>query len=148
MHLIPDRARLRQLVGWTVVGVAAAVVEFGLLRALTVWLGVALVFASALAAETMILAKFAATDRWVFGHGRPAFGRLWRYHGACAGALVAYWLTINGTATFLGAPDWLAFILGTGASFLWSLASNFLWVWAQPSPPLALSLPDQDGPTV
>ena len=111
-------------------GVGAAVVELALLRVLVEGLQWALPVATAVAAETLILAKFAIADRWVFGHERPAFDRLARYHGACLGALVVYWLVINGLAELLGMPYMLAFVLGTGAAFAWSLVSNFAWVWA------------------
>lgn len=122
-------ARLRQVGGWLALGVAAAGLEFALLRVLTVGLWLPLWLSSAVAAEALILAKFAANDRWVFGHRRPALARLGKYHGACLGALAAYWVVINVVSGPLGAPDWAGFLLGTGASFAWSLATNFLWVW-------------------
>ena len=43
----------------------------------------------------LILAKFLANDRFVFGHPWPTLTRLLRYHGASAGALVVYWLVLN-----------------------------------------------------
>jgi putative flippase GtrA len=117
--------------GWFVLGVAAAVVELGLLRVLYEGLGWALPLATAVAAEALILAKFLIADRWVFGHPRPTVERLVKYHGASAGALVVYWLVINGLSGMLGVPYPVAFIVGTGASFAWSLATNFLWVWVR-----------------
>ena len=44
----------------------------------------------------------------------PAMNRLVRYHGASAGALVVYWLVINGLAELLGLPYVAAFVVGTG----------------------------------
>jgi len=119
----------RRVVSWFVLGVVAAGVELALLRVLVELVEWPLPIATAVAAEALILAKFAIADRWVFGHPRPALDRLVRYHGACLGALVVYWLTINGLAEFLGLPYVLAFVLGTAASFAWSLVTNFLWVW-------------------
>jgi putative flippase GtrA len=58
--------------------------------------------------------------------------RLVRYHGASAGALVAYWLVINALSLIAGLPYMVAFLVGTAAAFAWSLLTNFLWVWAQP----------------
>jgi len=113
-----------------VLGVVAAVLELGLLRVLFELLGWPLPVATAVAAEVLILAKFLIADRWVFGHAWPAWDRLLRYHGASAGALVVYWLVINGLALFFSLPYVVAFVLGTGAAFVWSLISNFLWVWA------------------
>jgi putative flippase GtrA len=114
-----------------VLGVAAAVAEFGLLRLLVEELGVVLPLATIAAAETLILVKFVLADRWVFGHRRPTLRRAIRYHGACAGALVVYWLVINGAAA-LGLVYTIGFVVGTAASFLWSLLTNFLWVWSAP----------------
>jgi putative flippase GtrA len=109
------------------------VVELGLLRLLYESLGLPLPLATAVAAEVLILAKFLVADRWVFDHPSPAWDRLLRYHGASAGALVVYWLAINALSAFVGLPYAVAFVIGTGASFAWSLATNFLWVWARPA---------------
>ena len=122
----------RRVVSWIVLGITAALVELGLLRVLYEFLGWALPVATAVAAEVLILAKFLIADRWVFNHPWPAWDRLLRYHGASAGALVVYWLVINGLAALAGLPYVVGFVLGTGAAFTWSLLTNFLWVWAKP----------------
>jgi putative flippase GtrA len=124
------RFELRKVLSWSALGVGASVVELGLLRALYEGLLWPLPLATAVAAEILILAKFLIADRWVFGHPLPAWDRLLKYHGASAGALLVYWLAINGLAEFLGLPYVAAFVVGTGAAFAWSLMSNFLWVWA------------------
>ncbi len=124
--------RLRQVGTWALLGVVALVAELSLLSFLVEIVRLPLWIASALAAETLILARFAAMDRWVFGHTRPAWERLVRYHGASAGALVVYWVAINAAVGLLGIQYLLAALAGTGASFLWSLVTNFLWVWARP----------------
>ena len=49
------------------------------------------------------------------------------------GALVVYWLVINGLAALLGLAYEIAFVVGTAASFAWSLLTNFFWVWARPA---------------
>jgi putative flippase GtrA len=116
---------------WSSVGAIAAVAELGLLKALYEMLLWPLAIATAVSAEALIVAKFVISDRWVFGHQRPSVRRLIRYHGACAGALVVYWLVINGLAV-LGLAYEIGFVLGTAASFAWSLLTNFLWVWARP----------------
>jgi putative flippase GtrA len=121
------------VVRWFGLGVSASVVELGVLRLLYETLEWPLVVATAVAAEVLILAKFLIADRWVFNHPWPAWERLLRYHGASAGALVVYWLVINGLAALVGLPYVAAFVLGTGAAFAWSLVTNFLWVWAQPA---------------
>jgi putative flippase GtrA len=118
--------------GWFVIGATAAVVELALLRVLFEVLGWPLPMATAIAAEVLILGKFIATDRLVFGHASPTVQRLLRYHGASAGALLVYWVVINALAIPLDVPYVVAFVVGTAAAFLWSLVTNFLWVWAQP----------------
>jgi len=119
-------------VSWFVLGVVAAVVELALLRVLVEIVTWPLALATAVAAETLILAKFVIADRWVFGHARPTIERLVRYHGACFGALLVYWLVVNGLATLVETPYVVGFVLGTAAAFAWSLFSNFRWVWAVP----------------
>jgi putative flippase GtrA len=123
------QTKLRRLAGWFVVGVSGAVVELAVLRTLYEVVGWPLPVATAVAAEALILAKFLVTDRWVFRHARPGVDRLLKYHAACAGAFVVYWVVINGLAEFAGVPYIAAFVAGTAASFAWSLATNFLWVW-------------------
>src|SRR5215207_1644079 len=122
-----------RFISWVVLGAGAAVAELGLLKVLYEMLLWPLPIATAVAAEVLILVKFVIADRWVFGHPRPTLHRLLRYHGACAGALVVYWLVINGLAVLLGLAYELGFVLGTGASFVWSLLTNFFWVWARPA---------------
>jgi putative flippase GtrA len=106
--------------------------ELALLRFMFEIVGWPLPIATALAAEVLILGKFVTTDRLVFGHMSPTLNRLLRYHGASAGALLVYWVVINGLALPFGVPYMAAFVVGTAAAFLWSLVTNFLWVWAQP----------------
>ena len=122
--------RPRAVVGWLAVGVAGAGLELALLRVLREVLDWPLPVATAVAAETLILAKFVAADRWVFGHPFPAVERLLKYHGASAGALVVYWIVINALSELAGVPYVAAFVVGTGAAFAWSLVTNFFWVWA------------------
>jgi putative flippase GtrA len=114
-----------------VVGVAGAGLELLLLRLLYEVLTLPLPIATAIAAETLILGKFLVADRWVFGHSWPNSARVLKYHGASAGAFAVYWLVINGLSELVGVPYMVAFVLGTGASFAWSLVTNFLWVWAR-----------------
>lgn len=121
--------RAQRLAGWFAVGLGGAALELGLLRVLYEVLGWDLAIATAVAAEVLILGKFLVSDRWVFGHRWPGLSRLLRYHGASAGALVVYWLVINALAALLAVPYALGFVLGTGCAFVWSLITNFLWVW-------------------
>jgi len=120
----------RRVATWFVLGLSASLIELGLLRGLYEGLMWPFPLATAVAAEVLILMKFFVADRLIFGHPAPSAGRLLRYHGASAGALVVYWVLINALSVALGVPYVLAFVLSTGAAFVWSLVSNFLWVWA------------------
>ena len=119
----------RRVVGWFLLGLTASVLELGLLRVLVDTLQVNLPLATAVAAEVLILFKFLLNDRLVFNHAWPTLGRLVRYHGASAGALVVYWLVVNALSLFLGVLYVAAFVVGTAAAFAWSFLTNFLWVW-------------------
>ncbi len=148
--------RIRQVAGWLVVGVTAMVAEIALLGALFQGLGIPLWLASALAAETLILLRFVVADRWVFGYPRPSLARCGRYHGAAAGAFVVSWVVLNGSAAALDTSGLIRRVqvavldeatlryvvpalLGTGAAFVWSFLTNFLWVW-RPAPVVAQEL--------
>jgi putative flippase GtrA len=124
----------RRVATWVVIGLTASLVELALLRELYDWLRWPLPVATAVAAEVLIIAKFVTSDRWVFSHAWPTVGRLVRYHGASAGALIVYWLVVNAVGVLVGLPYVIAFVLGTGAAFTWSLVTNFLWVWAPATP--------------
>jgi putative flippase GtrA len=126
-------AQARRVGGWFLIGATASVLELGLLRVLYEVLAWPWPVASLVAAEVLILVKFLTTDHWVFHHPRPAINRLARYQGASIGALIVYWLAFNALVELLGVPYVVAFVLGTGAAFGWSLVTNFLWVWAQPT---------------
>jgi putative flippase GtrA len=125
--------RYREVGLWVLVGTTAAVLELLLLRALYEGLGWTLPLATAIAAEVLILAKFAVSDRFVFGYPVPGLARLLKYHGAALGALVVYWLVTNGLAGMGNVAYMFAFVAGTVAAFAWSLLTSFLWVWARPA---------------
>jgi putative flippase GtrA len=114
-----------------VVGLFGTLIEFVLLKSLKEVLEWPVPVATAVAAEVLILGKFVISDRWVFGHLAPSVDRLVRYHGASAGALVVYWLVINGLVQLVAIPYELGFLVGSAAALGWSFLTNFFWVWAQ-----------------
>jgi putative flippase GtrA len=120
----------RRVVGWVLLGLTASLLELLLLRLLYEFLQWPLPVATVVAAEVLILFIFLMNDRFVFNHAWPTFGRLMRYHGASFGALVVYWLVVNGLSLLLGVVYVVAFVIGTAAAFAWSLLTNFLWVWS------------------
>jgi putative flippase GtrA len=121
----------RRVFRWVVLGLTASVLELALLHGLYDGLLWPLPIAAVVAAEVLILGKFLANDRFVFGHPLPNFTRLVRYHGASAGALIVYWLVLNALNLLGGMPYVAAFVVGTAAAFAWSLITNFVWVWKQ-----------------
>jgi putative flippase GtrA len=121
--------RVRQFAGWFALGVLAFGAEVVALGALHQWLGCPLWLASAIAAESVLLARFVSTDRFVFGHARPTLTRCWRFHAAAAGSFAVSWLVLNGSATLLDVHYAVAAFLGSVASFGWSGITNFFWVW-------------------
>ena len=151
MLIAPRWPRLRQFGGWFALGVLAFGGEVVLLALLYQHLRCPLWLASAVAAEAVLLARFMATDRLVFGHARPTLVRCGRFHGAGMGSFAVSWLVLNGAAALLGLPYVAAALLGSVAAFLWSALSNFLWVWrpAPQGPPRGLSseLPVSRNPT-
>src|SRR5690348_9287756 len=101
----------RRVAGWFLLGLAASVLELGLLRVLYEGLDWALPVATAVAAEVLIIFKFLTNDRFVFNHPWPAFNRLVKYHGASAGALAVYWVAINALTLMDGMSYIPAFVL-------------------------------------
>jgi putative flippase GtrA len=122
-------ARLVQFAGWFALGLLAFAFELGLLAVLHQWLGMHLWLASAIAGEIVVMSRFLSTDRLVFGHSSPSFGRCWRFHVAAAGSFTVSWLVLNGSAHALEIPYPVAAFLGSVAAFVWSGLTNFLWVW-------------------
>jgi putative flippase GtrA len=133
MLILSSMWQTKRVASWLVLGLTGSVLELGLLRGLLEGLLWSLPVATAVAAEVLIVIKFLVADRWVFRHPRPTLARLMRYHGASAGALLVYWLVINWLGLVVGMLYVFAFIVGTAAAFVWSLLTNFLWVWAQPA---------------
>ncbi len=104
-------------------------VEVVVLGVLHQWLGCPLWLASAMAAEGVLLGRFLSTDRFVFGHPRPTFGRCWRFHAAAVGSFAVSWLVLNGSTALLDLHYVVAAFLGSVAACSWSGLTNFLWVW-------------------
>jgi len=127
--LASRRTHLRQFCGWFVLGLVAFAAEVALLDLLYQRLRCPLWFASAVAAEAVLLARFMTTDRLVFGQTKPTFVRCVRFHAAAAGSFAVSWLVLNGSATLLGVPYVAAVFMGSVAAFLLSALTNFLWVW-------------------
>ncbi len=121
-----------QFAGWFALGVLAFGIEIVLLTVLHQWLKISLWIASAMAAETVLIARFLTTDRIVFGYARPSLARCWRFHISALGSFLVSWLVLNSAAAMLGLQYVPAAFLGSVAAFGWSGLTNFLWVWRLP----------------
>jgi putative flippase GtrA len=87
-----------------------------------------LIAGTALGAEATLLSRFLVNDRWVFGYRRPTWTRLWQFHVASAGGGVIWWTVANVLPQF-GVHYLLAALAGTACSVIFSMATNFLWIW-------------------
>lgn len=113
---------------WWAVGITFTLLNIPILYVLVDIIAVPLAVATVLAGEAAVLARFLVNDRWVFKEQRPTWRRLWQYHAAVVGGFAIWWSATN----FLsgrGVHYLAASLLGTGFSAVWSMFTNFLWVW-------------------
>jgi putative flippase GtrA len=87
-----------------------------------------LIVATSAGAEATLLLRFLINDHWVFGHQRPTWRRLWQFHLASAGGGAIWWAIANLLPRF-GIHYLLAAIAGTACSVMFSLTTNFFWIW-------------------
>ncbi len=131
---------------WMLVGGVFEVIGTPLLFLLHgIWL-MPLFGATALVAELTTLPRFFINDRYVFGHARPTWRRLWQYHVACGGGFVA-WYCVTNVLPMFGVHYIIASLCGTACSVGLAVLSNFAWIWrrrsasdSQPSATVGLSL--------
>jgi putative flippase GtrA len=123
-----QRLPWRSLGRWWIVGIAFYGGGLAILYAFRDVLGMPLAVATLTSAECTTLVRFLINDRWVFGHPRPTWRRLWQYHVASAGGS-AIWYTIANSLPHFGVHYLLASTIGTGCSVFFSMATNFLWIW-------------------
>ena len=135
MRLSVNRLRLRFLDGrerqiacWLFVAVLFLCGTLALLYVLCDVFRLPLLPATLLAAEITTLLRFVVNDRWVFGFATPSWARLWQYHAANAAGFGVWCLMSNVLARF-GLHYLLASLGATAFSVMFSLLSNFLWVW-------------------
>lgn len=117
------------VVRWWIVGLFFMGLNIPLL-----WIFVDLLFlplwlSTIFASEIGTLFRFLVNDRWVFGHPRPTWQRLWQYHVAIASSFVIWWTATNLFADVLNIHYIIASILATCCSVGWSMFTNFVWIW-------------------
>jgi putative flippase GtrA len=74
------------------------------------------------------ICPFLINDAWVFKNKRPSWRRLWQFHVAGAGGF-AVWLVVTNTLPLVGVHYLIASVAGSAASMLFSILTNFLWIW-------------------
>ena len=118
----------RTLLRWWMVGLGFTVVGLAVLYFLQEVMRVPLVAGTAIGAEATLFTRFLVNDRWVFGHRRPTWTRLWQFHVAGAGGGMIWWIVANALPRF-GIHYLLAALAGTACSVVFSMMTNFLWIW-------------------
>jgi putative flippase GtrA len=117
---------------WFVVGGVFAAVGVGLIKLMAGILGWPYAVATFCAAEVGTVLRFLAVDRWVFGHRRPTWTRLWQYHVANATGFAIWWSAAN-VLRAAGVHYLLAAVLAMFCSVGFNFLSNFLWIWRKPA---------------
>lgn len=123
-----DKIPWRALARWWIVGLTFTGGGLIVLYVLRDVLRMPLIGATSLGAEATMLLRFLINDRWVFGHRRPSWTRLWQFHVASAGGGAIWFVTANFLPR-LGVHYLLAALAGTAGSVIFSMATNFLWIW-------------------
>lgn len=123
----------KSLTRWLAVGFVFLAWGLGVLYLLKDRLGLPLMAATLVTAETGSLLRFLVNDRWVFGRRRSTWRRLWQYHVANAGSFVIWWGVSNALPP-LGVHYLLAAVAATACSVGFSLLTNFLWIWRRRRP--------------
>lgn len=113
---------------WWIVGLSFTAGFLAVLYVLHDLLRLSLMVATSLGGELILVLRFLINDRWVFGHRRPTWTRLWQFHVASAGGGAIWWFVTNLLPRF-GIHYLLASIAGTACSVLCSMATNFFWIW-------------------
>jgi putative flippase GtrA len=122
------KLRLRSLGRWWAVGLAFTAGGIGLMYIMVSVLHFSVLAATTFNFEVPMLLRFLINDRWVFGHRRPTWSRLWQFHLASAGGAIVWWIVANLLPRF-GVNYLIASLVGTACSVCFSMGTNFLWIW-------------------
>lgn len=130
----PSTHSPRRIAGWALVGALGVLVGLGLLYVLVTLFRLPVPLASLLNAAVMLMLRFWANNRWVFGRSQVHWADFQRYCAASAGGFVVWYLTLNGLA-WAGVHYLLAALLAVGCSVTVNFTTNFFWVWGNPPLP-------------
>jgi len=123
-----QRIPWRALGRWWAVGLAFTALGTGAMYVATDVVHLPLLAGTLICSEILMLVRFLINDRWVFGHRRPTWLRLWQFHVASAGGSVIWLIAANGLPRF-GVHYLIASLVGTACSVCVSMLLNFLWIW-------------------
>ncbi len=124
-----ERARLTRLGRFLVVGGTGVLVNSLSLLVLFQWAHLALVLASALAAELAIVNNFWWNDRWTFKRTQLSWQRFARFNLVSLAGLVITTGTLWVLVRQLGVYYLTANLLGIAVATAWNFVANSLWTW-------------------
>lgn len=122
-----------KLAKWLAAGLGFMAFSTGLLYVLVDRLGMSVPVGTFVSAEISTLLRFVVNHYWVFGLRNPTIRNCVEYHVANAGAFALWWLTAN-LLTILGMHYLLASVAAVAGSTLFSLSTNFFWIWKKRHP--------------
>lgn len=122
-----------KLLRWFAAGLVFMGISTALLFCFVDLLGLPVPIATLLTAEASTLLRFLVNHYWVFGLRNPTIRNCVQYHIANAGAFALWWVTAN-ALTLLGMHYLLAGIVAVAFSTLFSLSTNFFWIWRKRHP--------------
>jgi putative flippase GtrA len=121
-----------RVVRWVAVGFGFAAVGLGLIKVMAGFLAWPYAIATFCSSEICTVFRFVVVDRWVFGHSRPTWKRLWQYHVANAAGFGIWWSAANALKS-IGVHYLVAAVLAMFFSVGFSMLSNFWWIWRKPA---------------
>jgi len=117
-----------RVIRWFAAGLAFMGVSTAFLYLFVDVLGLNVPIGTFLTAEVCTLLRFLVNHYWVFGARSPTLRQCVQYHLAVAVAFTVWWVAAN-VLTWAGVHYLIAGIAAVGVSTLFSISSNFLWVW-------------------
>lgn len=121
------------LMRWFIAGLAFMGISTALLYVSVDLLGLSVPVGTLLTAEASTLLRFLVNHYWVFGLRNPTLRDCIHYHVANAGAFAIWWFTAN-ALTLMGMHYLLAGVVAVACSTLFSLSTNFFWIWRKRHP--------------
>lgn len=130
MFISRNRSKLAK---WLAAGIAFTGISTGLLYILVDRSKLSVPLSTFLAAELGTLLRFFVNHYWVFGLRNPTVRSCVQYHVANAGSFALWWSIANLLA-ISGMHYLLASVVAAAVSMLFSLATNFFWIWKTQHP--------------